>query len=172
MSASAGFVATRVIAEMGCAMVNRGDSAASPRCWFNGIGAGACRSVSVSSGLIRKVSTPRPTCKAFGVCATVGPVAWAAGRATRRAVRHGKSRGQDFAEPFSSPLDIADRLGFGRASNIRNLIERNSVEIAGFGTLLRCEATSPMPNGGVKAINEYWLNEEQALLVSVLSKAP
>ena len=75
-------------------------------------------------------------------------------------------------EPRCRDLDLADRLGFDRPRNIRNLIDRNIAEIESFGSALRREALLTRPQGGTVSVQEYWLNEEQALLVSVLSNAP
>jgi hypothetical protein len=73
-------------------------------------------------------------------------------------------------------VDIAERLGFERPRVIRELIARNLKEIESFGRA-PCRTAHievPMPNGGSRRedVTEYWLTEEQALLVSVLSKAP
>lgn len=73
-------------------------------------------------------------------------------------------------EPRARDLDIGKRLGLSRARDIRQLIERNKEELEGFGPVC---GTAPQtsPKGGRPSI-EYWLNEEQALLVSTLSNAP
>ena len=67
-------------------------------------------------------------------------------------------------------LDLADQLGFDEPRKIRELIERNMKELLAFGV---CPAVgqTPGPAGG-RPSTEYYLNEEQALLVAVLSKAP
>lgn len=70
-------------------------------------------------------------------------------------------------EPRVRDLDLAEKLGFDRPRKIRELIERNMAEVEKFG--------SSAPRRGAyrgKAFTEYFLNEEQALLVSVLSNAP
>ncbi|MCF1744705.1 hypothetical protein [Paradevosia shaoguanensis] len=69
-------------------------------------------------------------------------------------------------EPRFRDLDLADRLGFSRSRSIRQLIERNRVEIEAFGPL----ATQRGKSRGQEFM-EYWLNEEQGLLVATLSDA-
>jgi hypothetical protein len=64
-------------------------------------------------------------------------------------------------------LDIAARLEFERPRKIRELIERNMLELERYGTLPRRGAT---PEGGGPTATEYWLNEGQALLICALSK--
>lgn len=70
-------------------------------------------------------------------------------------------------EPCVRDLDIAERLGFRRPRVIRELIERNRTEIESHGSL----AVRHGKSRG-QEFTEYHLNEEQALLVSVLSNAP
>lgn len=43
-------------------------------------------------------------------------------------------------EPRVRDIELAERLGFDRPSNIRNLIQRNIKEIEALGSLLRREA--------------------------------
>lgn len=69
-------------------------------------------------------------------------------------------------EPRARDTDIAERLGFGRPRDIRKLIERNLPEIENFGT---CATVARVVRGNPSI--EYWLNEEQSLLVAVLSDA-
>lgn len=73
-------------------------------------------------------------------------------------------------EPRVRDLDLAERLGFERPRKIRELIERNRAEIEAMGV---CPAVGQThgPKGGRPA-KEFYLNEEQALLVAVLSNAP
>lgn len=68
-------------------------------------------------------------------------------------------------------LDIAERLGFGRPRDIRKIIDRHAGELEAFGT---CATVARVIKGrrGSTTSTEYWLNEEQALLVSILSEAP
>lgn len=73
-------------------------------------------------------------------------------------------------EPRARDIEIAERLGYSRPANIRNLIKRNLSEIEGFGPALRREALVERPQGGGNDADEFWLTEEQALLVAALSK--
>lgn len=70
-------------------------------------------------------------------------------------------------EPRAHDIDLADRLGFSRPRDIRKLIERNIEEMRRFGVCAAVSQTSGDKGGRPAA--EYWLNEEQALLVSTLS---
>jgi hypothetical protein len=70
-------------------------------------------------------------------------------------------------EPRVRDLDLAERLGFDRPRDIRKLIERNRSEIEGLGT---CATVAHVVRGN--PTKELHLNEEQALLVAVLSNAP
>lgn len=69
-------------------------------------------------------------------------------------------------DPRALDLDIAKRLGFGRPRDIRKLIERNRSELERFGT---CATVARVVRGN--DVTEFWLNEEQALLVAALSDA-
>jgi predicted transcriptional regulator len=67
--------------------------------------------------------------------------------------------------PRALDLDIAKRLAFRRPRKIRELIERNRVELERFGSIA--------PRRGAyrgKAFDEFWLNEEQSLLIAALSE--
>jgi hypothetical protein len=70
-------------------------------------------------------------------------------------------------EPRLQDIKIAEALGFERPRDIRKLIFRNMAELTRFGT---CATVAHVVRGNQVA--EYWLNEEQALLVSTLSDAP
>jgi hypothetical protein len=70
-------------------------------------------------------------------------------------------------EPRVLDTDLAQRLGFDRPVKVRDLIKRNRAEIETFGPL---PTVGRVINGG-QAVEAY-LNEEQALLVAALSKAP
>jgi hypothetical protein len=72
-------------------------------------------------------------------------------------------------EPRARDLDIADRLGFERSRDIRKLIERNLPELETFGVCATVAQTSGEKGG--RPSTEYWLNEEQALLISARSDA-
>lgn len=70
-------------------------------------------------------------------------------------------------EPRIRDLDLAERLGFDRPRKIRELIERNKPEILDLGT---CPTVGRVARGN--QVDEYYLNEEQALLVALLSDTP
>lgn len=70
-------------------------------------------------------------------------------------------------EPRLQDLRIAEALGFERPRAIRQLIQRNMTELVRFGFI----ATQRGAYRG-KEFVEYWLNEEQALLIATLSDAP
>lgn len=72
-------------------------------------------------------------------------------------------------DPRARDLDIAERLGFERPRDIRKLIDRNKSEIEQFGI---CATVAQNHKGGRgRPATEYWLNEEQALLIAALSDA-
>ena len=70
-------------------------------------------------------------------------------------------------EPRARDLDIGKRLGLARPRVIRDMIKNNVSELEAFGPLA-------VQNGKSRGqeFTEYWLNEEQALLVATLSNAP
>lgn len=72
-------------------------------------------------------------------------------------------------EPRARDIDIGERLGFERPRDIRKLIKHNMVELERFGVC--ATASQTLPQGG-RPTTEFWLNEEQALLVATLSNAP
>jgi len=76
------------------------------------------------------------------------------------------------SEPRARDLDIAKRLGFSRPRKIRDLIERKRDELEAFGTLAPHRGAQLRENGATHEVTEYWLNEEQALLISSVSDAP
>lgn len=67
-------------------------------------------------------------------------------------------------EPRALDLDLAKCLGLRRHRDIRKLIDRNKSELERFGT---CATVARVVRGN--PVKEYWLNEEQALLISALS---
>jgi hypothetical protein len=73
-------------------------------------------------------------------------------------------------EPCARDTDIGERLGFERPRDIRKLIERNLAEIEAFGVCATVARTSDERGG--RPATEYWLTEEQALLVASKSDAP
>ena len=71
-------------------------------------------------------------------------------------------------EPRVLDLDVADALAFERPRKIRDIIERNSIELERYGSLPR-HGAKPGPRGGRPAF-EYHLNEAQALLIAAFSR--
>ncbi|WP_375628915.1 MULTISPECIES: phage antirepressor KilAC domain-containing protein [unclassified Bartonella] len=67
-------------------------------------------------------------------------------------------------EPRVRDVDLAEKLGFVRTRDVRKLITRNMQEIERFG---RCATVAHVIKGN--NVTEYWLNEEQALLIATLS---
>ncbi|WP_264045575.1 hypothetical protein [Methylobacterium flocculans] len=76
-------------------------------------------------------------------------------------------------EPRARDIEIAERLGLSQLRDIRQLIERNRQELETFGALARYGA-APITSGKGRTmeVQEFWLNEEQALLIATLSRAP
>ena len=67
--------------------------------------------------------------------------------------------------------DLATALGMGAPRNIRpDLIRPNKAELEGLGVLQEVSAKSSDPRGRGRPAKAYYLNEEQALLVCVLSR--
>lgn len=73
-------------------------------------------------------------------------------------------------EPRIRDADLAVMLGFTQVRDIRKIIQRNRREVDDFGCAPSWRET-PKASGG-RPSKGYLLNEEQALLVSVLSRAP
>lgn len=73
-------------------------------------------------------------------------------------------------EPRARDLDIGKRLGLARPRVIRDMIKNNMTELEAFGQVCRSERQTSVKGG--RPSTEYWLNEEQALLVATLSNAP
>jgi len=75
------------------------------------------------------------------------------------------------SEPRIHDLRLGERLEFERPRDIRKLIERNIEELERYGRLRHHGATSH--NGpGARSVEEYWLNEAQALIICMKSDAP
>jgi hypothetical protein len=81
-------------------------------------------------------------------------------------------------EPRVRDLELAEWLGFERQRDIRQLIERNLEELGTHGGVvvapiggggLRYGAANPPRKGGRPGL-EYWLNEQQALLICMFSR--
>lgn len=64
------------------------------------------------------------------------------------------------SEPRILDTDLAERLGFSKATNIRNLIRRHKATLADLGTVF----TAKTVNRGQKA-EEFYLNKRQALFI-------
>ncbi len=75
-------------------------------------------------------------------------------------------------EPRIRDLDLAQRLGFDKPHNIRNLITRNAVELRTHGDISATAAENTDPQGRGRPGKEYWLNEGQALVICALSRTP
>lgn len=75
----------------------------------------------------------------------------------------------DPSEPRVHDLELAKRLGYDRPRKIRELIERNLPELGRYGPAPRRGAQITRLKGLVSEVQEYWLNEGQALLVATLS---
>jgi len=78
-------------------------------------------------------------------------------------------------EPRIRDLDLGERLGYERPRKIRELIERMIQEGKLPGIHVRpAVGRTSMPNGGEREVpvKEYWLTEEEALLVATQSEAP
>jgi len=70
-------------------------------------------------------------------------------------------------EPRVYDLDVAEALRFERPRKIRDIIERNALELQRYGNLPRHGAKS---GGRGRPAFEYHLNETQALLIAMLSR--
>lgn len=92
-------------------------------------------------------------------------------------------------EPRMRDVDLGTRLGLAAPRNIRQLINRNRPEVERYGVIVERPTKAENTNGsevcttavqtpptaknvGGRPGTEYWLNEGQAILVSVLSDAP
>lgn len=74
-------------------------------------------------------------------------------------------------EPRVQDIRLAEQLEFTRPRAIRQLIERNRKELERYGRLPQRVATSH-EGPGSKTVDEYWLNEPQALILCMRSDAP
>lgn len=75
-------------------------------------------------------------------------------------------------EPRVHDLLLAERLGFGQARDVRKLIKSRKKELEGYGVLRHRAAKSNDPRGRGRPALEYYLNEEQALILCMVSEAP
>ncbi|MBB4284508.1 hypothetical protein [Roseospira goensis] len=73
-------------------------------------------------------------------------------------------------EPRIHDLRLAERLGFRRPRKIRELIQRNLSEFHRYGDLAPHRGAQLRWNGGTHEIDEYFLNEGQALLLCMFAR--
>ncbi|RIV82986.1 DUF3486 family protein [Aurantiacibacter xanthus] len=67
---------------------------------------------------------------------------------------------------------LGERLGMAQPLDIRRSVKRNFEELAGYGPLrTRCEMVE-LGSGAKREVTVYLLNEEQALLLAMLSRSP
>ena len=75
-------------------------------------------------------------------------------------------------EPRILDLRLAERLGYARPRKLRALIVRNLPELETYGTLAPRRGAPISGKGRVQEVDEYHLNEGQALVVILLSRTP
>ena len=73
-------------------------------------------------------------------------------------------------EPRIQDMRIGERLGMAQSRDIRKLIERNKGELETYGTLARHGGAQLRENGATIAVDEYYLNEQQTLLICMFSR--
>ncbi len=66
---------------------------------------------------------------------------------------------------------LGEKLGFERPRNIRPLIKNNLDELGGFGSVPTRPAMVNIGSGAQREVDEYWLNESQAIYVCMRSRA-
>jgi hypothetical protein len=74
------------------------------------------------------------------------------------------------AEPRICARHLGESLGFDRPRNIRDLIERNLEELRTYGPTPHRTAMVMIGSGAKRNVQEYWLNEEQALLICMFAR--
>ncbi|MFD2677658.1 phage antirepressor KilAC domain-containing protein [Camelimonas lactis] len=74
-------------------------------------------------------------------------------------------------QPLVHDENLARELGYSEPRMIRKLILRNVAELQGYGVLCRRVTKSSDPLGRGRPRNEFYLNEEQALLLCMFSEA-
>lgn len=74
------------------------------------------------------------------------------------------------AEPRIKDVLLADRLGYRRSRNIRELIERNRSELEAYGNIAVRHGAVEAGNGAIKEVTEFHLNEHQSLLICMFAK--
>lgn len=70
-------------------------------------------------------------------------------------------------EPRIQDLQLAKRLGFDQARDIRKLIKRNEDKLLNFG---QCATVARRPENGGTPTNEYYLNQKQAVFICMKSE--
>jgi len=73
-------------------------------------------------------------------------------------------------EPRVRDRDLGRRLGFSRDRVVRDLIKRHLPELETHGLAPRIAAPIVSGKGRVQHVQEYWLNEAQALLICMFSE--
>lgn len=71
-------------------------------------------------------------------------------------------------EPRVLDLRIAERLGYEKPRDIRELIDRNAEELMSYGEV--CRTARQTSDKGGRPTTECWLNEAQTLLLCMFSK--
>jgi hypothetical protein len=75
-------------------------------------------------------------------------------------------------EPRIQDLRLAEALGFERPRAIRQLIERNIAELERYGPSPHRVAMVEIGSGAEREVQEYWLNERQAVIICMASRTP
>lgn len=73
-------------------------------------------------------------------------------------------------EPRVLDTDLAKAMGMARPTNVRVVIETNRDELTSFGPLHAANAMVGIGSGAKREVTTYHLNEEQALLICLLSR--
>lgn len=73
-------------------------------------------------------------------------------------------------EPRICVRRLGERLGFERPRKIRDLVERNLDELKTYGPTPHRGAMVEIGSGAVREVQEYWLNEEQAILICMFAR--
>lgn len=83
-------------------------------------------------------------------------------------------------EPRARGIDIATRAGLAQPRKVRGIIERNLEELGAHGAvMMRAQCARIIKSGGnggggieERTVNEYWLNEPQAMALIALMRTP
>lgn len=76
----------------------------------------------------------------------------------------------DTKEPRIHDERLGERLGLSRPRDIRKLIDRNRAELEGYGLLRQRGAPIKSGKGRIQEVQEYWLNEGQAMLICMFAR--